>query len=121
MKKTLIISSGIILSLALAGAVEQKTEPISLPAPQMERGKALMPALKNRQSMRNLASGKLPLQELGNILWAACGINRPDSGKRTAPTACNWQEIDVYVALPGKVFIFMMQRHTYYHQPSMRM
>ena len=62
-----------MLSIAFAGAADQKMEPIKLPAPQMERGKPLMQALKNRQSLRNIATDKLPLQELGNVLWAALG------------------------------------------------
>jgi len=41
---------------------------------------------------------------LSNLLWAAWGINRPD-GRRTAPSARNWQEIDVYVATPRAVHL----------------
>jgi SagB-type dehydrogenase family enzyme len=46
------------------------------------------------------------LQELSNILWAACGVNRIESGKRTAPSARNWQEIDLYVFLADGVYIY---------------
>jgi hypothetical protein len=45
-----------------------------------------------------LSEEKLPAQTLANLLWAAFGINRPD-GRRTAPSARNWQEIDIYVSL----------------------
>ena len=48
--------------------------------------------------MREFGSGPLSQQQLANLLWAAWGINRPDSGKRTAPSALNHQEIDVYVS-----------------------
>jgi SagB-type dehydrogenase family enzyme len=48
----------------------------------------------------------LPIQELSNLLWAAFGINRPESGKRTAPSAMNWQEIDVYVAMPEALYLY---------------
>jgi SagB-type dehydrogenase family enzyme len=95
----------------MAGAAEQKFEPIKLPAPQIEKGKPVMQALSNRQSLRNIAPDKLPLQELGNILWSAHGINRPESGKLTAPTACNWQEIDVYVALPEGLYLYNDREH----------
>jgi SagB-type dehydrogenase family enzyme len=53
----------------------------------------------------------LPLQELSNLLWAANGINRPESGKRTAPTARNWLEIDVYVALPEGLYLYEARTH----------
>jgi len=82
-----------------------------LPAPQLERGKPLMQALKSRQSLRNIAPDQLPVQELGNILWAARGINRPAIGKLTAPTARNWQEIDVYVALPEGLYLYDAKQH----------
>jgi len=111
MRKVLLSVSLIVLGLAIAGAEEQKLEPIKLPAPQMDKGRPLMQALKNRQSLRDITPDKLPLQELGNILWAACGINRLESGRRTAPTAKNWQEIDVYVALPEGLYLYDAKKH----------
>lgn len=111
MKNILLSVSSIVFSLAIAGAAEQKFEPIKLSAPQMDKGKPLMQALKNRQSLRNIAPDKLPLQELGNILWSARGINRPEIGKLTAPTAGNMQEIDVYVALPEGLYLYDAKEH----------
>lgn len=111
MKKELLIISSIVLSLAIVGAAEQKIEPISLPTPQMDKEKSLMQSLKSRQSLRNISPDKLPLQELGNILWSARGINRPESGKLTAPTACNWQEIDVYVAQAEGLYLYNAKKH----------
>ena len=56
-----------------------------------------MKALGLRASSRAFAPDPLPPQTLSNLLWAAWGINRPQEGKRTAPSARNWQEIDVVV------------------------
>jgi nitroreductase len=78
---------------------------IELPKPQTEGGKPLMQALKERKTSREFSSEKLPLQVLSNMLWAACGVNRGD-GKRTAPTAMNKQEIDVYVALDDGLYLY---------------
>ena len=86
-----------------------QTEPaqiIKLPAPQTSGGKPLMDCLKLRQSNRSYSQQKLSLQTLSNLLWAANGINRPESGKRTAPTAVNWQNIDVYVATADGLFLY---------------
>jgi len=85
--------------------------PLPLPKPQMEGGKPLMQALKERASSRAFSTEKLPAQVLSNLLWAACGINRPDSGKRTAPSARNWQEIEVYVATADGLFLFEPKQH----------
>ena len=84
----------------------QELKPIKLPDPQMTGGKPLMQALKDRHSSREFSTKKLPLQTLSNLLWAGFGVNRPDSGKRTAPSAVNWQEIDIYVAMEQGAYIY---------------
>jgi nitroreductase len=68
-------------------------------------GMPLMQALKNRRSQRSFRKKKLPEQLLSDLLWAAFGINRPD-GKRTAPTASDRREIDIYVALEEGVYLY---------------
>ena len=64
-----------------------------------------MEALSKRSSARAFSPRELPLPMLSNLLWAAYGINRPDGG-RTAPSAINAQEVDVYVALPSGAYIY---------------
>jgi SagB-type dehydrogenase family enzyme len=86
-------------------AIPAELKPIELPKPKMEGGKPLMEALKERKTSRAFSSEKLPLQVLSNLLWAANGINRPD-GKRTAPTAMNKQEIDVYVTMAEGLYLY---------------
>jgi SagB-type dehydrogenase family enzyme len=105
---TLVLS---IYIIGLAVGYAQEPKPIQLPPPQTEIGKPLMQALELRQTSRSFDSKKLPLQELSNLLWAANGINRPESGKRTAPTARNWLEIDVYVALPEGLYLYEARTH----------
>ncbi|HVP57267.1 MAG TPA: nitroreductase family protein, partial [bacterium] len=83
------------LILAATFASAQELKPIKLPAPQMTGGKPLMDALKERQTIRDYTADKLSPQVLSNLLWAAFGVNRPADGKRTAPSAVNWQEIDI--------------------------
>jgi nitroreductase len=64
----------------------------------------LMEALQQRRSQREFANAGLPEQVLGDLLWAACGVNRPAVGGRTAPRAMTYQEVDVYVALPAGLY-----------------
>lgn len=87
-------------------SLAQDTNSIQLPAPQTDSGKPLMQALKERHTSRSFANQKLPPQMLSDLLWAAFGVNRPDSGKRTAPSAVNWQEIDLYVATADGLFLY---------------
>ena len=106
-----------VLVMVLVGTMvamltaEEGGKVIKLPPPQTEGGKPLMAALKGRCTTRSFSSKPLPIQVLSNLLWAACGVNRPESGKRTAPTAMNMQEIDVYVTLPEGLYLYNAKEH----------
>lgn len=57
-----------------------------------------------------MSADKVPPQVLSNLLWAAFGVNREKAsfGKpgRTAASASNSQEIDLYVAMPEGVYLY---------------
>lgn len=88
------------------------TAPAALPlakpttAPAAASSAAVLEALKKRKSTNAFQPQPLPKEKLLDLLWAAWGINRPDSGKRTAPTAMNAQEIDIYVLLSEGVYVY---------------
>ena len=104
--KSCTLSVLIAFVLLSSVATAQELKPVSLPEPQTDGGKPLMQTLKARNTSREIKPDKLPLQVLSNLLWAAFGINRPESGKRTAPSAMNWQEIDIYVALADGLYVY---------------
>jgi len=103
----------LVLLLLAAEALAQAGESRSgaLPKPQTDGGVPLMQALKQRRSSREFSREKLPDQTLSNLLWAAFGINRTETEGRTAPSAHNWQEIDVYVIIEGGVFRYEAKGH----------
>jgi nitroreductase len=86
-----------VLACNDAPAGAEALKPVNLPPPRTDGGKPLMQALKLRATSRAFAPDPIPLQTLSDLLWAAWGINRPSEGKRTAPSARNWQEIDLLV------------------------
>jgi SagB-type dehydrogenase family enzyme len=109
MKKQAIFC--LVAALVLAAAVppplrSQEAKAIALPVPHMEGGMPLMKALAARATSREFGPAELPLQVLSDLLWAADGVNRPDSGKRTAPSAMNVQNIDIYVALKIGLYVY---------------
>ena len=110
LKKTLFILA--VLFCFVSASLAADLTPVKLPAPDMKGGKPLMQCLSDRKSDRSIGTKKLPAQILSNLLWAACGINRPQSGNRTAPSAHNWQEIDVYVALEEGLYLYNPKTHT---------
>ena len=94
------------IMLFCAVAFAQDIKPIELPKPQMDGGRPLMQVLKDRHTTRVFSTEKLSAQALSNLLWAAFGVNRPSTGGRTAPSAMNWQEIDVYIATADGLFLY---------------
>lgn len=111
MKTKVLLCTRLLLAVVVSHSVilAQELKPVELLKPQMDGGRPLMQALKNRSSSRSFSSERLPPQVLSNLLWAAFGVNRPDSGKRTAPSAMNKQEIDIYVATAGGLYVYDAQ------------
>lgn len=66
----------------------------------------LMEAFQKRQSIRSFETQDLTLQDLSDLLWAANGINRPQNGKRTAPSAINSQDVDIYVCRADGAYLY---------------
>jgi len=101
----------IVLLIAPTSTFAQELKPIKLLQPQTEGGMPLMQALQARSSSRSFSTEELPPQVFSNLLWAAFGINRPKSGERTAPSAHNWQEIDIYVASAHGLYLYDAKAH----------
>lgn len=110
MRKFAMTVVAITAAAFVAVATAEPAAEIKLPAAQTTGGKPLMQVLKERHTMREFSDKALPEQTLSNLLWAADGVTRPD-GKRTAPSAVNWQEIDVYVALPQGMYLYDAKAH----------
>jgi len=86
-------------------------ELLVLPPARQAGGKPLFEALKERRSAREFIPRELPAAVLSNLLWAAFGVNRPETGGRTAPSAHDWEEIDVYVATAGGLYVYDAPAH----------
>jgi len=112
-RMSLPLSALLFLFIVIGSSVSfaQTMQTIKLPAPDMSGGKPLMQALKDRQTTREFAERELPLEVMSNLLWAAFGINRPETGKRTAPSAVNWQETDIYVVTANGTYIYDAKEH----------
>ena len=103
MKTKLIL----VLLLALPVFVySQDLKPIKLPDPKIQGGMPLMQALKERKSRREFSPRELPVEVISDMLWAAAGINRPESAHHTSPTAMNMQEIDIYLAKADGLYLY---------------
>jgi nitroreductase len=103
--------AGALLAM-MPGSMMGAEERMELPLPRDEGGKPLMQALKARRSMREFADRPLPAQVLSDLLWAAFGVNRPQSGDRTAPSWRRAIEIEIYVVMADGVWRFVPQGHS---------
>jgi hypothetical protein len=110
-----VTRSAVVLALTaslwvLPSLFAQELKPIQLPKPQITAGMPLMQALAHRQTTRAFRDQPLPMQMLSNLLWAAFGVNRPNSVKpglgRTAPSAMNKQEVELDVVLADGVYVY---------------
>jgi hypothetical protein len=102
MKQTL----SIVVAAFFAGSLLAQS--INLPAPQKTGGMPLMETLAKRSTGRAFDTKELSSQQLSSLLWAAFGVNRPD-GKRTAPSANDHQETDIYVLLKQGAYVYDAQ------------
>ena len=104
MKKFCVLVISLFASSWLIG------QTLELPAPQKTGGMPLMEVLAKRATVRAFDTTGISMQQLSNLLWASFGVNRPD-GKRTAPSANNKQEIDIYVLLKKGAYVYDAQNH----------
>jgi nitroreductase len=99
------VATGAILSMAPSITLAEEPKSIQLLTPQPGGGSSLMQLLWKRKSSREFSSKPLTIEVLSNLLWAGFGINRPD-GKRTAPSAMNRQDVDIYVILSEGLYLY---------------
>jgi len=104
-------------SLALLFSTALHAQDIELPAAHKTGGLPLMEALANRATARAFDARELSLQQLSDLTWAAVGINRAD-GKRTAPSAHNSQEIELYVLLKQGAYVYDAVKHSLHLQTA---
>ncbi|HVN22867.1 MAG TPA: SagB/ThcOx family dehydrogenase [Syntrophorhabdales bacterium] len=98
-------ATGAILCMTPALASAQEAKSLELLKPQAGSGNSLMQLLWKRSSSRQFGPEPVPVGVLSNLLWAGFGINRPD-GRRTAPSAHNCQDIDIYVILREGLYLY---------------
>ena len=103
------------LMAGASSAFAEELPPITLPKPEKDGGKSVLAALWERKTIREIKEDKLPPEILSNLLWAAFGVNR-EAGPfgqpgRTAASASNSQEIDLYVALPEGIYLYEAAAH----------
>ena len=95
-----------------AAAATGSPDRITLPEPYTKAGLTVMEALDRRKSTRQFADAALNEQQLSAVLWAANGINRPESGKRVNPTTMGIYSIDVYAVMAGGIYKYDPNSHS---------
>lgn len=101
----------VLLALMLTGITLEAQNIRELPEPKKEGGKPLMTALNERQSSRTFANREMSDQMMSNLLWAAFGVNRPESGKKTAPSSRNVQDIQIYAVTKEGAFLYLPEKN----------
>ena len=107
---TVFLLVSLLLTPLFLSAQNPKT--IKLNEPNKKRGLPVMEALAVRASASQWSTQDLSAQDLSDLLWAANGINRPDNGKKTAPSAMNAQDVDIYVFLKDGAYLYEAKTHS---------
>jgi len=94
----------------LNSSIAQDLKTLELLSPDKSRGLPVMEAFSKRASVRDWSDKPLSIQDLSDLLWAANGVNR-DDGRRTAPSAMNSQDVDVYAFMPDGIYSYNAQKH----------
>ena len=102
----------LILNFLLVSVCMFAQETIHLNPPSDERGLTVIQALSLRASASEFNPADLDLSDLSDLLWAANGINRPDDSKKTAPSALNAQDIDLYVCMKKAAYVYDAKQHS---------
>jgi len=108
------MNKGVLICLIFAvmtNLFAQNKESIVLNSPSRDRGKTVIDALWQRASVREFDTTKVSHQDMSDLLWAANGINRPVTGMRTASSAMNSQDIDIFIFKETGVYIYNAQQH----------
>jgi len=103
----------VVLLVLLTGGImnAQNLKTIKLPTPALKNDKLFMQTVKERKSSREFSEKELSLQDLSNLLWCANGVNRPESGNRTSPSAMNKQDVDIYAVLKEGAYLYEAKKH----------
>ena len=108
MKKIILF----VLALTWMGSM-QAQEVISLPQPKVSKlSMTLGQTLQQRRSQREYSDQGISLQTLSTLLWAACGVSDQKTGKITAPSAINMQDVKVYVCAKDGVCLYNAKANT---------
>jgi nitroreductase len=107
------LKSLVLSTILLMTSCNITAQDIQLPEPTRNGGMPLMEAVNNRQSSREFTNATLTHQQLSDMLWIACGYNRPD--KRTVATALNRQEMSAYVITPEAVYRYEPKENKLIH------
>lgn len=119
MKKTLVLALALFISAAGASVAAAKEKSVKSPSGKeivlekvdFTKGKTVLQAMKDRRSAREFSDKQLDIKTLSELLWAAGGINRDETGGRTAPTAMNSQETEIYAFLKDGIYLYMPKEH----------
>lgn len=110
------LKSIIISSILMMTSCNITAQDIQLPEPSRKGGMPLMEAIDKRHSSREFSDATLTNQQLSDMLWVACGYNRPD--KRTVATALNRQEMSAYIVTPDAIYKYEPKENKLIHIAS---
>lgn len=84
---------------------------INLLPPEINEGITVKQSLARRHSTREFSSKPLSLKNLSEVLWACYGVNRPDTGQRTSPSACAVYPLRLFALMEDGIYAYDPLKH----------
>lgn len=92
-------------------------EVVDLPAPEHIGDMSVEAALTERRSRRDYAAAELPIDVVGQLLWAGQGVTS-DAGYRTAPSAGATYPLELYAVTAAHVMHYLPADHRLERRPD---
>ena len=109
------VNLGILATVGLAAGAGRVAaadlKVIELPQPWKDGGKPLAQAVWARRSIREFVDKRVPLDVLSNLLWTACGVNRPATGDRATPSWRHAMDAEIFVAAADGAWSYDAKTH----------
>lgn len=100
-----------LIPMVLFSQSMEMGETIHLPQANVKGGMSLEESIAKRRSIREFSSKPLPIEQIGQLLWAAQGITEKHRGLRSAPSAGALYPLETYVVLPAGIYHYNAERH----------
>jgi SagB-type dehydrogenase family enzyme len=104
------LATGVIAEVSCQAQAPHYAEQVVLPKPNLTGSLSLEQAIARRRSMRRFGPRAVPVDAIGQLMWAGQGVTS-DDGKRAAPSAGALYPLELYAVTAREVMHYLPKGH----------